>query len=242
MTDQGSDQNDSTTQSKSEKSSVLVIGIFVLIGLLLAVIVLALIGFGDSPDEPVPPEAVIPTPIPGSPIATALDDVNVRSGPGTNYPSYGVAPEGKQGEVIGVSPDGGWCVVKISMEYASSGQGWVSGDYVRVENTENVPVFQPPAPPPEINPPTPIPDEGQPIATALDYINVRSGPGFEYEIYGVGAKGAQANVIGISEDSEWWVVEISTSHSPDGQGWVSADWVVVENGDDVPVIPAPPLP
>jgi uncharacterized protein YraI len=240
MTDQSSNQNDSTSQSKPGTSPILVIGIFVLIGLLLAVIVLALIGFGDSEAEP--PEVIVPTPIPNSPVATALEAVNVRSGPGTNYPSYGVAPEGKQGEVIGVSPDGGWWVIRISTEYASSGQGWVSGDYVRVENAENVPVFQPPAPPPEINPPTPIPDEGQPIATALDYINVRSGPGFEYEIYGVGAKGAQALVIGISEDSEWWVVEISTIYSPDGTGWVSADWVVVENGDDVPVIPAPPLP
>jgi len=81
-----------------------------------------------------------------------------------------------------------------------------------------------------------------PTAVAIDVINVRSGPGTSYPSYGLASPGAKARVIGISEDGGWWVVEISTSIATDGRGWVSADYVEVTNGDDVPVIEPPPFP
>jgi serine/threonine-protein kinase len=89
-------------------------------------------------------EIIIPTPNPGAPSAEALDAINVRSGPGTNYPSYGIAPKGMKFEVIGKSEDDGWWVVKIPVQYVESGQGWVSDDYVKTENSGSVPVV--PAP------------------------------------------------------------------------------------------------
>jgi hypothetical protein len=64
----------------------------------------------------------------------------------------------------------------------------------------------------------------------------------DYFVYGVAPKGARDEVLGVSADSEWWVVKISTDHVAEGQVWVSADWVVVENADNVPVVEAPPLP
>jgi len=100
----------------------------------------------NVPVIPAPPleEVDIPTPQPGVPAAEALDAINVRSGPGTNYPSYGVASKGSLFEVIGKSEDGGWWVVKIPTQYVGAGQGWVSDDYVKTENTGGVPVV--PAP------------------------------------------------------------------------------------------------
>jgi uncharacterized protein YraI len=75
----------------------------------------------------------------------ALDAINVRSGPGMDYPSYGVAPKGMRLEVTGKSEDGGWWVVKIPTQYVAAGEGWVSDDYVKTENTGDVPLV--PAPP-----------------------------------------------------------------------------------------------
>ena len=100
----------------------------------------------NVPVIPAPPleEIVIPTPQPGAPSAEALEAINVRSGPGTDYPSYGIAPKGINLEVIGKSEDGGWWVVKIPTQYVGTGQGWVSDDYVKAENTGGVPVV--PAP------------------------------------------------------------------------------------------------
>jgi len=89
-------------------------------------------------------EIIIPTPQPGVPSAQMLDAVNVRSGPGTSYAAYGVAPKGMLMEVIGRSEAGDWWVVKIPTQYVGTGQGWVSDDYVKTSNTGSVPVI--PAP------------------------------------------------------------------------------------------------
>jgi len=92
-----------------------------------------------GPAEPEGPPIEVPPPSePSGPSATALDDINIRSGPGTQYPSYGVAPKGTTGEVIGVSGTRQWWVVKLSPSVDPSGQGWVSGQYVQVSNADNV--------------------------------------------------------------------------------------------------------
>lgn len=90
---------------------------------------------------------VIPEPEPGVPtgIATAPNGVNVRTGPGTNFPVIGVAPYGAEGEIIGRSADSRWWVVSVPS--AAGGMGWVSADFVAVSNVEDVPIIASPAPP-----------------------------------------------------------------------------------------------
>jgi len=187
-----------------------------------------------------PPIEVPPPAEPSGPSATALEAINIRSGPGTNYPSYGVAPKGTTGDVIGVSTTRQWWVVKLPVTIDPSGQGWVSGQYVQVQNADNVPVFpDPPLPPPIVLPMPPI---SLPSAQALDVIYIRSGPGVTYPAYGLAQKGVTGEVIGVSEDGKWWVVKLPTDKVASGQGWVSADWVQTSGAENVPVIPAPPAP
>jgi len=91
--------------------------------------------------KPDPPAA-------GAPTGTSTEYLNVRSGPGTNYPVLVVAPPGSTGEIIGKSSDGAWWQVKISNQYSSTGAGWASASYVIAQNTGSVPVVAaPPAPP-----------------------------------------------------------------------------------------------
>ena len=234
MTDQK--QNTSEKESKSGPSIALIIGAIVVIVGIFAVGFFVL----SKDDTAQPPEIDVPAPPPGAMTATALVVVNVRSGPGVEYPSYGVAQVGDQGEVIGVSADGGWWVVKILPDKVAEGQGWVSAEYVQIENETEVPVVDAPPPPPPVEVPTPDPDA--PTATAIDIVNVRSGPGMDYHVYGAAPKGSQGEIIGVSEDGGWWVVEISPDEVAEGQGWVSADWVIAENADNVPVVETPPLP
>ena len=163
----------------------------------------------------------------------------MRSGPSTEYPSYGVAPTGASAEVIGVSEQGQWWVVKISTDYAPDGQGWVNTNYVSVYNVSDVPVI--PAPP--LNGVDLPPSESiGPMATSTEPLNVRSGPGSKYPSYGTVARGTSGEVIGVSEDGTWWVVKIPTDIAADGMGWVSGRYVVVVNAENVPVIPTPPMP
>jgi hypothetical protein len=91
--------------------------------------------------------------------------VNVRTGPGTNYPVLGVAAPGASAEVSGVSADGAWWQVNISTDFAAAGVGWVSASYVVTQNTESVPVVDAPPAPPAIEE-TPPPSSGAGCALA----------------------------------------------------------------------------
>ena len=101
-----------------------------------------------------------PTPEAKPPTATANTDLNIRGGPGVNYPILGVLRAGQSAEITGKSADGGWW--QIYFTGAPDGRGWVSAYYVNAQNADNVPVVQPsaapatatPKPPP---PPTPTP-------------------------------------------------------------------------------------
>ncbi len=95
----------------------------------------------------------MPTPAPAVPSVTALQDTNIRTGPGTEYNVIGKLKKNQQAEAIGRNSDGLWWVLKVPA--APGGQGWVSAELVSAENTDNLPVIQ--APPP----PTATP-EGQP--------------------------------------------------------------------------------
>lgn len=79
--------------------------------------------------------------------------LNIRSGPGVNFPVIGFARDGDKGEIVGRSADGRWWAAAVPS--APGGVGWVSADFVIVSNTENVPVIE--VAPPVIVVPTAAP-------------------------------------------------------------------------------------
>ncbi len=101
-------------------------------------------------------EVDFPEPAPAVPTGrvTAPNGVNIRSGPGTNFPILGVAPFNATGEIIGRSADGRWWVVAVPS--APGGNGWVSADFVAASNAADVPIIASP-PPPVVIIPTPLP-------------------------------------------------------------------------------------
>ncbi len=105
---------------------------------------------------PAAPTVEVPPPPPaGVPTVTATDAVNIRSGPGTNYPVLFVAPAGASGEASGISADGAWYQVRISTQYSADGLGWVSASYVIAQNTSGLPVVTAPPAPPVVGPTPP---------------------------------------------------------------------------------------
>jgi uncharacterized protein YraI len=167
--------------------------------------------------------------------------VYVHSGPGTNYPAYGIAEEGVRGLVIGISEDKNWWAVRIDPNVVGVGHGWVAVTLVDEENIpENPTVIKAPEEPAYVVPPPPA--EGAPTATATNYLNVRSGPGTYYPVLFVAAPGATGEISSKSEDGGWWQVKVSTEYSPSGLAWVSAAYVVTQNTENIPVVGAPPAP
>jgi uncharacterized protein YraI len=192
------------------------------------------------PTPPVPPTVDMVPPGPSDPQAIAIANIYIRTGPAANYPAYGIASAGASGRVIGKSEDGQWWVVRLDPSKVGAGYGWVMTQYTQAINVAEVQTIKNPvtysvAPPPP-------PATGVPAATALDFVNIRSGPGTNYAVLVVAPPGASGEVSGKSSDGAWWQVKISTVYSANGFGWVSADWVYTQNTDNVPVVEAPAAP
>ena len=170
------------------------------------------------PVEPVPP-------VTGEPYVTATTAVNVRSGPSTSYPIYGVAQPGASAPVSGISPDGGWYVITIPETYSPDGTAWVSADYATLTGAtaDELPIVQPPPPPPDVIPPTP--EIGSIVVQTTEPVNVRAGPGNEFPSYGKVPIGTPLQAVGISQDGNWVAVIIPTSIAPSGIGWVNSAYL-----------------
>lgn len=85
--------------------------------------------------------------------------------------------------------------------------------------------------------PAPAPGAPAVTVTAADGVNVRSGPGTDYDVVGLMPYGTQAPVVGRSQDGGWWVVSVPVTRN--NQGWVAAEYVEAANAQDVPVIMPP---
>jgi uncharacterized protein YraI len=192
------------------------------------------------PTPPVPPTLELVPPEPGDPQATALVEVYVRTGPGEGYAAYGIALTGANARVIGKSEDGQWLVVRIDPDLVGAGYGWVATAYTQPENIESVAVIAAPEPPPPVA--VEPPPAGAAQVVALDYVNLRNGPGTNYLIVGVASPGAAGEVTGKSEDGAWWQVKAPPEAIPEGVAWVSADWVLATDTEGVPVVAAPEPP
>ena len=229
------------TQQPAEKKSVWGVIITIVVVLVAASLVLIIgIWLGRQLSGPEEPVVDIPDAAPDTPYVVSDDYVNVRSGPSTDYPVYGVASPGDEAPVKGISPDNAWWAIQINPNTAPDGTGWVSAAYVTAYNSDNVAVIEPPPLPPDID--IPPGDGGEPTCMAIEPMNVRSGPGNLYPSYGKVSSGIVAEVIGVSPDGNWWVVVVPTSVAPDGQGWMSAAYCTGSNTDGVPVVAPPPLP
>jgi PKD repeat protein/uncharacterized protein YraI len=104
------------------------------------------------------PEIPMAAPAPETPTATAITDLNVRSGPGIVYTVLGVLRTGQSAEITGISANSGWWQIQYSG--AADGRGWVSAPYVTAKSTGNLPVVQAPPLPATSTPipaPTPTP-------------------------------------------------------------------------------------
>lgn len=203
---------------------------------------------GDLPiiePPPPPPTTSFQPPAPGEPAFVAQESLYVRTGPGEAYPAYGTAEKGARGGVFGVDETLQWFTVRLDPAVIGKGHGWVRTSLVETENVDldDLTVVKEPVQPERVEPPEPAP--GDPQATAIDYVNVRTGPSTLYPIVAVALPGGNAGVSGKSADSQWWQVIVGTSYTPSGLAWVNAGYVVTENTEDVPIVEPeapPPVP
>jgi uncharacterized protein YraI len=137
----------------------------------------------------------------------ALEDVRMRSGPGTQYSIIGLIATGQTGKVTGVSANRSWW--RVICPDGSLGSCWVSAAANLTRPTDS--------PLPEN---TAYPTSVQYVMAQRD-VNIYNGPSSQYSVVGFVAGGQTAKVTGVSADRNWWRV-ICPVPVP-GNCWVSAD-------------------
>lgn len=84
-------------------------------------------------------------------VNTDTDQINVRSGPSTDYPQVGVLVAGQKISAIGRSPGGDW--IQIVYSGVPNGTAWVYAFLVSAPGS-TLPIIEPPATPTPVTTPT----------------------------------------------------------------------------------------
>lgn len=78
----------------------------------------------------------------------------------------------------------------------------------------------------------------EPQLVAPGTVNIRSGPGTNYQVIGALNANAPVQVIGRNQDASWWQIEINNG----AMGWVASSVVSASNTESIPAVEAPPPP
>lgn len=111
----------------------------------------------DTP-LPIVTSAPTATDTPAAPYVLADKAINLRSGPGTNYPVMETASAGKQYEITGRNPDGTWfqiCCINNATAWVAKSVVTVGGDTNSVTIAANIPTPPPTQTPRPTSPPAP---------------------------------------------------------------------------------------
>jgi uncharacterized protein YgiM (DUF1202 family) len=76
------------------------------------------------------------------------------------------------------------------------------------------------------------------VTASNSSVNLRTGPGLNYDVMGVLPQGQSLEIVGRNDDSTWW--QVATA---DGLRWIAASVTTATNVDDgLPVVQPPPPP
>ena len=156
----------------------------------------------------------------------ATGGLRVRSGPGKEHSALTTLPNGSTVSILG--EENGW----YQIQYGGSNTGYVSKEFVSTSGTST-----PSTTPPSTNTPsttTPTPPAATPpssgavtpgtkgiIINADTGLNIRSGPGREYDVVASASNGGEVTIQG--EENGWYKVAYNGSNT----GYVSKDFVSI---------------
>ena len=178
------------------------------------------------PSSPTPP--LIESPLPPPPTLTVAPvegitstQLNVRAEPSTASAVLGIIPPDMQVEIVGRDPGGSWW--QILYPQGTQERGWVTAQYVTTASTPEVPVIG--------GGPNPI--NGN-VAIIQQQLNVRSGPGADFNSLGTLNPQDVVSLIGKDANGIW--LQIDFASGPGGKGWISAAFVQAFGVENLPIL------
>jgi uncharacterized protein YraI len=125
-------------------------------------------------------------------------------------------------QIVGKDPGGNWW--QILYPASPDGKGWVTAQYVTVTGTPDVPV---------IGGDGANQNNGN-VAIIQQQLNVRSGPGTDFNSLGTLNPQDVVNLIGKDSNGAWLQVEFAAG--PDGKGWINAAFAQARGVENLPII------
>jgi len=172
------------------------------------------------PSETPPPLRDQPTiaPIEG----TASTQINVRTEPSTAGEVLGILPANTKVDITGKDNGGNWW--QIIYPAGAEGKGWVAAQYVTTTGKPEVPTVGG--------------GESDPVAgnsaVIIQQLNVRSGPGTNFNSLGILNANDVVSLTGKNSDGSW--LQIKFADGPEGKGWVNTGFVKADNTDSLPIV------
>ncbi len=184
------------------------------------------------PPTPIPPSTQtatatletltsVETPITSSVEGITATQLNVRAEPSTASEALGTIDQFTAVQVIGKDASGSWLLINYPV--SATGKGWVRAEFVQVNITTEIAIISGMA------------GSGTGVSGLVtEKLNVRSGPGTDFESLGILNPKDVVFVTGKDPSGEW--IQIEFSKAVDGKGWAAIKFLEVENLDSVPVI------
>ncbi len=148
--------------------------------------------------------------------------LNVRAEPSTASAVLGVIPPDTKVQIVGKDPGGSWW--QILYPAGIQEKGWVTAQYVTSGSPPEVPVIGGG----EANP-----NDGN-VAIVQQQLNVRSGPGADFNSVGTLNPQDVARLIGKDANGAWLQIEFAVG--PDGKGWISAAFAQAKGVEGLPIL------
>jgi uncharacterized protein YraI len=152
---------------------------------------------------------------------TTTTQVNVRSGPSTASESLGLIGPFVKVPIIGKDASGSW--YQILYTESVIGKGWVRGEFVQVNAPADIPLVE-----------TTSGSGSAMSGLVIQKVNVRNGPGIEYELLGVLNSNDVVFITGKDPSGAW--VQIEFLSAADRKGWVTAEFLKLGNIESVPLV------
>ncbi|HUE99345.1 MAG TPA: SH3 domain-containing protein [Anaerolineales bacterium] len=176
----------------------------------------------SAPSEtsaPSPPQPII-APVDG----VTSTQINVRAEPSTASSVLGIIPASTRVEITGKDPGENWWQINYPHAQAVDGKGWVTAQYITTAGEPQVPT---------IGGDEADPDNGN-VAIVQQQLNVRSGPGTDFNSLGTLNPQDVVSLIGKDPNGGWLQVDFATG--PEGKGWVNAAFVQAQGVENLPII------
>jgi uncharacterized protein YraI len=176
--------------------------------------------FTPHPSEtPLPP---LPSPTIAPIEGIAATQLNVRAEPSTAGAVLGILPADTKVQIVGKDPGENWW--QILYPQGEDGKGWVTAQYITTASMPEVPVIGGAGADPE----------NANVAVIQQQLNVRSGPGTDFN--SVGTLNAQdvANLTGKDSNGAWLQIEFAAG--PEGQGWINAAFAQADGVENLPIV------